>query len=71
MRGLHLATTAFDFSIGADDGLRDVDGVVLVFRETQTHRDVVLAGTGADGFHLGGVDSERILDVLDIQVKVD
>lgn len=67
-RALHvrrheLAPAHGDLAGVADDALRDVQRVVVVFGEAQRDGDLVLARAGLDRFHLRGVDGEGVLDV--------
>ena len=52
VRGLHLAPVALDLSVRADDGLRNVDGIVVVFGKAQRDGDLVVARARTDRFHL-------------------
>lgn len=68
--GLHLAAVDLNLAVGADEGLGDVQGVVVVLGEAQRDGDGVLAGAGPDRVHLGRGHPERVLDVLDVDVEV-
>ena len=71
MRGFELATLHEQFAVRVDEGLRDVDGIVVVLGEAQRNNHPVLRGTVLDRAHLLRVNNERVLDVLDLQNWVD
>lgn len=71
VRGLHLAAVDLDLAVLADESLRNEEGVVVVLREAEGYGNVVRLCAGLNGAHFRGVDSERVLDVLDVEVEVD
>jgi len=63
VRRHQLAATHGDLAAVADDALRDVKRVVVVFGEAEGDGDFVFARAGLDGSHLWGVDGEGVFDV--------
>ena len=52
------------------DSLCDVEGVLVILRETQAYGNVAFCSCGADSAHLGGVDSETVLHIRCLKVEV-
>lgn len=69
--GLELAAGHKQLAVGVDDGLRNVDRVVVVFGKAQGDNDAVLGRARLDPPHLVRVHGERVLDVFGGQDGVD
>jgi hypothetical protein len=63
VRGLQFAALHQDLACGRDGALRDVERVVLVFREAQHDGDARGARYGADARHVGRGVGEGVFDV--------
>lgn len=71
MRRLDLAPVHLDLTILADEGLGQVQGVIVVLRVSQADRDLVCGSALADPVHFCRVAAKRVLHVLAYHVKVD
>lgn len=69
--GLDLAAVHLDFAVFADEGLREVQRVVVVFGVPQADGDLVRCCAFADLVHFCRVAAERVLHVLAYHVEVD
>lgn len=71
MRRLNFAPVHLDLSIAADNGLREIERVVVVFGVAEDNRNVVGRGALANRVHLGGVPAERVFHILGDHFEVD
>lgn len=71
VRRLDLAARHLDLAVLADEGLAQVQRIVVVLRVAQHDGNVVARGAGADLGHLGAVDLERVFDVVDRHFPVN
>lgn len=71
VRRLDLAAVHLDLAVLADEGLGQVQGVVVVLGVSQADRDLVCGSALADLLHFRRVTAKRVLHVLAYHVKVD
>lgn len=71
MRWLHFAPSHADHTSFVNKSLSDIHRFTISFRETERYVDLVLCSCSTDRFHLGTVDFQGVLDILNTKVEVN
>ena len=71
VRRLDLSPPHVDLPVSADQTLRNVDRVAVVFRKPEQDMDLVVRRRLADRVHLDRRDFERVLDILGTELEID